>query len=564
MLWVRSIEESGYVRRVIAKMKEVVATNNVELAKTVCRDKVYIGRPYDRTMYLVGWGSSRKKFSDDAMCESRLRKDQGLLVGWQNFELHEIRKTDRTRYYAEVYKEFTQRYECSLLLRVPTPPVYSYFTEAYKRGESYGGNILKLNVIRAVGESEHCVQGLMAFLRACVEGLVYNKLHDPRMYDARNAGSGKVHPEPARGRLTYVPVGGRDFVDREGFVNIVEGCDLDYVKAYMAYRTAICVDWSRCTSGFYYYDWGTAEVFSLLDSVGANGENHDPVEVYWKENTSRISWDAARRKIDDEYGREYAYVDQEEDPYDQDPREDHRRVHRVGPSQREEEERAMCKEQLEELKYECERGGMVVPRSMSDAIVLAFEAVAMHREIPVLRSKLVSREGDVVKLEKVLSGKEMLRKELEDRLSLAGDDLEVLKDWMGSESEARDEFAVRLNMEHAEETACLLHNAVFETHRSVEAEKERYVEGIQGTLLEESMATALLQTTGGVTKALDDITSAVSVLRDRLVTNPTPSVPSTRASRPSSNPRKRPNTRSRGAPHAKRGRGVTVRISALL
>ena len=103
--------------------------------------------PYDINIYNIEFGTEgKKKWNDDAYNEHRDRNMLGYFVGSHMFEIYQVEESKRPQLYARVDEEFKNDYEFTLLLCVPTPPVYSY----HSRQAIHSNNAMR-NFVKNIG-----------------------------------------------------------------------------------------------------------------------------------------------------------------------------------------------------------------------------------------------------------------------------------------------------------------------------------------------------------------------------------------------------------------------------
>lgn len=98
-----------------------------------------------------------------------------MLAGWQNLELHEMVPAPREQYYVTVSSAFARQFEWNGCLNVPSPTMHSYYSGLAVQTEN-GDMTAKAKFIKWIAELEFVVSGVMAFLRSCHEGFLYNKV----------------------------------------------------------------------------------------------------------------------------------------------------------------------------------------------------------------------------------------------------------------------------------------------------------------------------------------------------------------------------------------------------
>lgn len=131
-------------------------------------------------------------------------------------------------------------------INVPTQTVYLYCSnQALHPYYKDQGTWYMATVVTTIANSEHCVSGTMAFLKACCERFPYNHGADPRMYGAEPVGEESKSPEKFRGQITAIPKEAQRFILQEELLNIIVGCKFREVHALMAVSVDLDIDWAK-------------------------------------------------------------------------------------------------------------------------------------------------------------------------------------------------------------------------------------------------------------------------------------------------------------------------------
>jgi len=269
MPYVRCYEEVAYQEKVTALVKRAIDTQATSM---VSLDNVCFERPFDRH-----WSIDRHDFFyDDLDTETRMRVDStaGRVMGvWHNVELWGLDLATRDEWFVPVPDWFSS-YEGSAFLFVATPPVFAYHTGDYKK--PWGPQ-----AIDGIAAAEFTVLSLMSFLAAAESGVMHRHSRDPRLKDNE-------------GILMRLGPEVRLRIGEMGFLEILQGCNFDKAKAYLAYSRSSEIDWEALNmdSPFLPYDWNTGMVSDLvgssesvpgrLDGLGRSStQTFGSVQVQW-------------------------------------------------------------------------------------------------------------------------------------------------------------------------------------------------------------------------------------------------------------------------------------------
>ena len=103
-----------------------------------------------------------------------------------------------------------------------------------------------------VAQTDYALNVLLAFLDGARRGLRFVKREDARAYPDWD-GAPLLRDQRTRmpGRLTMIPAGVRNEIDRMGFFDIVAETEHPPLAAWAAYEMSRIVDWSRSPGYFY-------------------------------------------------------------------------------------------------------------------------------------------------------------------------------------------------------------------------------------------------------------------------------------------------------------------------